>query len=84
MFMRIKVIHTVFQAPFTLGTVTELQIRIVFFSPAADCTAVMPNLNFLCIGSLHIGFEFLFSPNLGGTDLPVISGHKEEYDKIQQ
>ena len=82
MLMRIKVIHTVFQASLALGTVTELQIRIVFFCPAADCAAVMSELHFLDIGSLHIRFKLLLSPNLGWAELSVIPGHKEEYDKV--
>lgn len=36
MLMRIEVIHTVFQVSLALGTIAELQIRIVLLCSSAD------------------------------------------------
>ena len=84
MLMRIEVIHTVFQVSLALGTIAELQIRIILLCSSADGALVVSQPDFFHLGRLHIRLEFLLSLNLPGADFAVISCHHKENHKIQQ
>ena len=83
MFMRIQVIHAIFHISRTFRTIAELQVRIVLLGTSADRAFVAGQGNFLDLRFLHLVFELLLADCLFRADLPVVTRHQEENDKIE-
>ena len=64
MFVRIQMIHAIFQISRTLRTIAELQVRIVLLGTSADRAFVAGQGNFLDLRFLHLVFELLLANRL--------------------
>ena len=76
-------IHAIFQISRTLRTIAEFQVRLILLGASADCTFMMRQRNFLTLRFLHLVFELLLADRLFRADLPVVTRHQEENDKIE-
>ena len=83
MLVCIKVILTIFKVTFTLGTITESQIRIILLCSSAYRAAMTAaGLNFFCC-LIHLSLELLFPSDL----LWIVSGtfsHNEINEEVQK